>query len=312
MRWYVALLSEGPEPAANLVVEATSWQGALQSAFELRGEQVSLEQIAVELIPDGYRAVNTETRATYELRKAPEGAPLSLRGGALPPGPFADEDTFAPTSSELAEAEEAAAAELTLVTAPAEGALAPAAAAKVEAAPGGAKGAEAPEKKAPEAGGKAAKGPAAAPKPGGAKAPGAAAKAEVGQVPEAAPTLPVAAPPMPGARPAAPTRAFGSEGQAVADAKLRAGPPALPANKSAAKPPPLQQAPEAAATVEGVQILFSRGEDPSARSPLTYREVALCVPEGTAEPEAERILRQHLQALAEQLAPAPPGKYVAL
>src|SRR5262245_28964979 len=111
MRWYVALLSEAPEPAAALVVDATSWQGALQSAFELRGEKVALEQVTVELIPDGYRALNTETRAVYELRKAPEDAPLSLRGAGFSPGPFADEETFAPTSSELVDAEEAAAAE---------------------------------------------------------------------------------------------------------------------------------------------------------------------------------------------------------
>ena len=51
MRWYVDLVSEGREPAATLVVEATSWREALQGAWGLRGENVSLEQITVELIP---------------------------------------------------------------------------------------------------------------------------------------------------------------------------------------------------------------------------------------------------------------------
>ncbi len=361
MRWYVDLLSEGAEPATTLVVEAASWQEALQGACGLQGEALALEQITVELIPDGYRALNTETHASYELRKAPVDAPLSQGAAGAAPGPFADEDTFAPTSSELAEAEEAAAAEGAAVEAAeaaAKGEAAEAAAkseaaeaaAKVEAArakgeaarakgadqapatpaggatglggkAGGATGlgAAAPGK-VPEGGGKAA----AAKAPGAPKALGsvsklkAGAKAPDGLAKGAAPEAAAGALPLPAARPPAGTRTFGSEGAVSADAKLRSSPPALPTSKAAPKPPPLTVVAEAApssrdgAAGEGAQILFARGEDPSAQSPLTYREIAFCLPEGTTEAEAERVLRQHLQALVEQIAPAPPGKYIAL
>ncbi|MCU0684925.1 MAG: hypothetical protein MUF34_22210 [Polyangiaceae bacterium] len=413
MRWYVDLLSEGSTPKTTLVVEATSWQGALQGACTLRGEDISLEQITVELIADGYRALNTETRATYELRKAPEDAPLSQHGGAEP-GSFADEDTFAPTSAELVEAEEAAAAESPLPYEAAEGAagspgaisansspsaaLAPQGATKAtegQGAGGGegskAKAAEGPPKgtagetKASSASGKAAgevkasaispkavtvemkaagsafkpktgaaraseppaKGAARASEPpkgaagaakasdkpsdsakspaaakagaptktptGGIRAPGSASKLKS----EATKGEAVQALPVPAARQPATTRAFGSEGSVGSDSKIRQGPPALPPVKPAVPLPPFNLADEPAewaesAPEEAPQILFARGEDPSAQSPLTYREVALSFSEGTSEADAERVLRQHLQALVEQIAASPPGKYVAL
>ncbi|HEU4535713.1 MAG TPA: hypothetical protein VFS00_16410, partial [Polyangiaceae bacterium] len=96
-------MSEGSGPATTLVVEAASWQGALQGACALRGEEVGLDQITVELIAEGYRALNTETRARFELRKAPDDAPLSQASSGGAGELFADEETFAPTSSELVE-----------------------------------------------------------------------------------------------------------------------------------------------------------------------------------------------------------------
>jgi hypothetical protein len=88
--------------------------------------------------------------------------------------------------------------------------------------------------------------------------------------------------------------------------------PGYPGAPAYGGPGPAQGAAPGGGPWNGSHVLFARGEDPSAQSPLTYREVAYCVPEGTPEPEAERVLRQHLQALVAQLAPAPPGKYVAL
>jgi GAF domain-containing protein len=317
MRWYVDLLSEGREPVATLVVEATSWQAALQSACQLRGESTSLDAITVELIPEGYRALNAETHAAYELRKAPDDAPLSQAGE-----PFADEDTFAPTSSELTETEESAAQ----IQTPTPGKGTPAPAPKAAAGAADAKGAEAARKGPP---GVSTQTPPGVPKPGAglSKTPAkglAAPKGASAKAAEATPKAPATAVKQkdgakatseaaPAARTPGSARPPSAAPPPAAEAKPRPLPPALPTSKPApASSPAPAAAPHEAVRIDPGQVLFSRGEDPSARSPLTYREVALCLPEGTAEPDAERILRHYLQTLVDQLAPAPPGKYVAL
>jgi len=65
------------------------------------------------------------------------------------------------------------------------------------------------------------------------------------------------------------------------------------------------------ATLPG-KVLQRRAEEPGARSPLTYREIAIAVADTTPEPVAVDIARAHLAAMQAELASAPPGRFVQL
>ncbi len=60
------------------------------------------------------------------------------------------------------------------------------------------------------------------------------------------------------------------------------------------------------------RVLFHREQDPTAASPLTYREDVLAVAPGTSEEAAARILRKHLEFVQNAIIGARPGKYVNL
>jgi GAF domain-containing protein len=58
------------------------------------------------------------------------------------------------------------------------------------------------------------------------------------------------------------------------------------------------------------ELLFQRSEDPSASSPLTYREAAWAVPEGTSIAAAVRLLAGMFEGVRAALAGVKPGKLV--
>ena len=58
------------------------------------------------------------------------------------------------------------------------------------------------------------------------------------------------------------------------------------------------------------ELLFQRSEDPSAASPLTYREAAWAVPEGTSIAAAVRLLAGMFEGVRAALAGVKPGKLV--
>ena len=60
------------------------------------------------------------------------------------------------------------------------------------------------------------------------------------------------------------------------------------------------------------KLLLSRDEEPSADNPLTYRERAYAVAEGTPTADAEAVARERLAALRESIADRPRGKFVNL
>lgn len=60
------------------------------------------------------------------------------------------------------------------------------------------------------------------------------------------------------------------------------------------------------------RVLFHREQDPTAASPLTYREDVLAVAPGTTEEAAAKILRKHLEFVQNAIIGARPGKYVNL
>src|SRR6185436_16050131 len=102
MRWFVEVASSQTEPPERWVVEATQWQPALQAARTLRGEAVEMSGFSIELLEDGFRAVDPTTFVRYVVRRAPDGTPVSSprskpppaqqNGGAsAPPAPGSDE-----------------------------------------------------------------------------------------------------------------------------------------------------------------------------------------------------------------------------
>ena len=74
----------------SLLVEAESWQKALQSARTQRGETAPMSGFSIELLDDGCRAVDPMSRLRYEVRKAPEESKsLPPKAPSQPPAPAA-------------------------------------------------------------------------------------------------------------------------------------------------------------------------------------------------------------------------------
>jgi len=93
MRWFVEISSLGAggsaPPPVTLCVEAPQWQPALQKARALRGDDGALSNFSIELLDDGYRAIDPSKRLRYVVRKAPADTPLSpgASGAAAPKAP---------------------------------------------------------------------------------------------------------------------------------------------------------------------------------------------------------------------------------
>ena len=96
--------------------------------------------------------------------------------------------------------------------------------------------------------------------------------------------------------------------------------PAQPPPAVASQPPPADDArispsvhPSPSSPPEPLplaELLFQRSEDPSAASPLTYREAAWAVPEGTSIGAAVRLLAGMFEGVRAALAGVKPGKLV--
>lgn len=98
MRWFVEISSLGAsaEPPVKLCVEAPQWQPALQKARALRGDEGPLSNFSIELLDEGYRAVDPATRQRYFVRKAPDDAPLTTSmPSAAPAAPVAKPEPLA-------------------------------------------------------------------------------------------------------------------------------------------------------------------------------------------------------------------------
>jgi hypothetical protein len=110
--------------------------------------------------------------------------------------------------------------------------------------------------------------------------------------------------------------------EAVKPAAAKSQPPAAAAAKSqppaaaTAKSQPPRTAPAAEATgsqpLPAFQLTQSREENPTERSPLSYREHVYTVAEGTGDTDIERLLHARLEVLKESLASARPGRFVNL
>ena len=76
MRWLVEVTALGKTDKESLYVEAESWQKALQAARSQRGDTAPMSGFSIELLDDGCRAVDPMSRLRYQVRKAPDEAPI--------------------------------------------------------------------------------------------------------------------------------------------------------------------------------------------------------------------------------------------
>src|SRR5688500_17552858 len=78
MRWFVEVSRVGEGSSSErYCVEAKQWQAALQEARKLRGDSGPLSKFSIELLDDGYRAVDPKQKLRYVVAKAPKDAELS-------------------------------------------------------------------------------------------------------------------------------------------------------------------------------------------------------------------------------------------
>ena len=83
MRWFVEISTSGSPEVQRLVVEATQWQPAISAARALRGEATSLTGFAIEILEDGFRAIDPRTRTRYLVRRAPDDEPLTQTASSV-------------------------------------------------------------------------------------------------------------------------------------------------------------------------------------------------------------------------------------
>jgi hypothetical protein len=326
MRWFVEISSIGKNaPASTTVcVEAPQWQPALQMARALRGDEGALSNFSIELLDDGYRAIDPSTRVKYVVRKAPDDAILTngnvaarsiseppKKPSTRPPGP---KSAAPPASTAAGRAQLLSSLGATAAASPA---AAPAARdAKPNASPRPDPTSPRPSPASP-ATNAAAKAPLqpTAPKP--AQPTPLAGTASAMTAAEATAAKPQRGP--------AQTRTYASSGAAAI-----AEPPAPPraaeprvadgVAKRRAEGTVNYMSPGTAAVHDAASqpalptftVANSRQEEPSARSPLSYREQAYSVAEGTSEEAARALVVDRLRQIVDELRAAPTGKLVNL
>ena len=349
MRWFVEVSRVGEGSSSErYCIEAKAWQTALQEARKLRGDSGPLSKFSIELLDDGYRAVNPVQKVRYVVNQAPADAALSApvaasngstpaqNGGASLPAAAAPRPV-SPATPSLAPN---AAPSLAPAAAPS---LAPAAAPSLAPAAAPSLAPAAAPSLAPAAAPSLAPRPASAPKPAPsppeqsavpsvsqALAPAAVVsvppgpmparvtdserlKAEAPKAPPESPRDNVSAPPAA----AAPVTPFAAPRPSVAPvvapsaARLASAPPPVFAATTTAAtttPLPLAMAP----TPPAHRILSTRLETPRPETPLTYREEVYVVDPGTPRDAVETLLLERFQRVRSELAAGPAGQLVRL
>ncbi len=98
MRWFVETSSIGKtEPPEKACIEAAGWQQALQQVRARRGDAASIASFSVELLDEGYRAIDPGTRTRYVINRAPDDAPVVPSGADPAPAPSKAEAPAAQT-----------------------------------------------------------------------------------------------------------------------------------------------------------------------------------------------------------------------
>jgi hypothetical protein len=78
MHWLVEVSRVGDTaPSERYCIDARRWQSALQEARRLRGDSGPLPKLTIELLDEGYRAVDPALNVRYLVTEAPPGMPLT-------------------------------------------------------------------------------------------------------------------------------------------------------------------------------------------------------------------------------------------
>src|SRR5215203_3192392 len=97
MRWFVEVSRVGENSSdEKYCVEAKQWQAALQEARKLRGDSGPLSKFSIELLDDGYRAVDPKQKLRFVVAKAPLDAELSTESAVRPNGHLNGQVSVAP------------------------------------------------------------------------------------------------------------------------------------------------------------------------------------------------------------------------
>lgn len=300
MRWFVEVSRVGDSaPTERYCVDAKAWQAALQETRKLRGDGGPLSKFSIELLDDGYRAVDPVQKIRYLVSQAPADAPLMMtppNGAVLP----ASKPAAAATPVEAAVA--AATPAVSAVASPAPSVVRSAGSLSLS------------SQSAPLVTSVLAATPAI-PRPMIARTPAAAPPPINDAV--VVPTLTDAGrerlqvvPPVAVAPPAvvpvvsAPPEQLRTPVPVVAaDIWGDESEPSLPvASALAATPEP----------PSGWKLLRKRAEDPTPQAPITYREEAYRVAPGMDRHGVESLLRERFSAVKAELASSPPGQLVQL
>lgn len=77
MRWLVEVSSIGTADVQKFCVEAESWQRALQAARAQRSEEGPMSGFSIELLEEGYRAVDPVTRVRFVVKRTADDTPIT-------------------------------------------------------------------------------------------------------------------------------------------------------------------------------------------------------------------------------------------
>ena len=277
MRWLVEVSSLGKTDTQKFCVEAESWQRALQAARGQRGEDGPMSGFSIELLEEGYRAVDPLARVRFVVKRAPDDMPITATVSKEP-----------------------------------KGGVAPASAAKMAGRPA----APAPSSSAAAvSAGAASSAPNStdATTPNLPPSPSSSSANVAGSAKKSAPRAGQSQPP-----PAPPATASSGKLPAVKDPSKKAATMVFTSSGDAnvvEKPVERAAPPAVGSPIPGlpaVKLLTSREQNPNEASPLTYREYAFAVPEGTSEEAAVEVLRAQLRYVEAHVATAKTGKLVNL
>ncbi len=327
MRWFVDVSSVGKgSDKQHYCVDADSWQRALQAARGLRDDPGPMTGFSIELLDDGFSAVDPIKRQKYSIKKAPDDAELTT--AATKPEvtgkPAAVARPATPAHAKVVSHDD-----VTKV-APVPGSK-PDVTAKAPPAPSSkpdvaAKAPPAPSSK-PDVTAKAPPVPPSKPdmlpgRPPLPSRPDGAARPSTPSKPDLLPVRPNA--PSKPDHPRPPTGSGPEEPQVLSDDDVKPSrssrPPApelnlLPKGSGRrASEPPRDGAPEPQAKplVHELMVLAERTQDAGPDGPLTYREFAYLVDGAVARARLETLLQEHLARVRESLAGMRPGKLVNL
>jgi hypothetical protein len=323
MRWLVEVSRVGESNASErYVIEANRWQSALLEARRLRGDQGGLPKLTIELMDDGYRAVDPALKVRYLIRQAPTDLPVTegarVRSTSMPPANPSKKSSSPPGHGRSSRVRGNAAPLGSSNPRPPSG--------TPSFAPGASSSASQPAPTPPPP--VAISAPAAAPLVVEPSAPAAPSESPTAQLPStaAAPntvvTIPadaVSAPPPPPVAEIAVTAPIAPI-VTVAEATLpsEARPPSIPDISSspvAAPPEPPASPPTNGAAALGATASFevfrSREEAPSNDNPIAYRELALATSQGLTREAAELLILSAFDE-AKRTLPTAGGRYLQI